>query len=224
MLDVATNAGASRESVYLRLTRRDLARIIELVVPAGRDGVLNGPSASQILGAWRTKRLFGPEVIGPLETLIAARTSGSSSGANDAAGGGTTAERFSRSDILRRIEDDRERVRFAPAPLPSRLIERQHKRLRERLWILPIPQAPDPPFRLAIALPLTQPGGTSTDPSPHTPLSPPGLRAAPTASRTAALCIDLEVEQLYERLGPLDGHDLGAIRQSQPYAPSLESR
>ena len=217
-MDVATNAGARRESVYLRLTKRDLARIIELVVPEGRDGVLNGPSASQILAAWRTKRLFGAEVIGPMETLIAARTSGSAQGADDA--GGATAERFSRGDILRRIEDDRERVRTRWTPACE--LTEQHKRLRERLWILPIPTAPDPPFRLTIALPMTQPGGVSTDPSPHTPLSPPGHRAAPTATQTAALCIDLEVEQLYERLGPLDSHDLAAIQQAQP--TMLESR
>ena len=109
LLDVATIAGARRESVYLRLTKRDLARIIELVVPEGRDGVLNGPSASQILAAWRTKRLFGPEVIGPMETLIGGRTSERPKG-GAADDGGATA-RFSRNDILRRIEDDRERVR-----------------------------------------------------------------------------------------------------------------
>ena len=59
---------------------------------------------------------------------------------------------FSRNDILRRIEDDRER----------------HKRLRERIWVLPVPSLNDLPANPKLSTVL----GTAASNSPASPASP----------------------------------------------------
>lgn len=60
---------------------------------------------------------------------------------------------FSKTDIVRRMEEDRER----------------HKRLRERIWILPIPSLL--PSKNTVAAPTTLSSSTSNA-SPATPASP----------------------------------------------------
>lgn len=77
----------------------------------------------------------------------------------------------------------------------------QHKRLRERIWILPIPAAPEPVLKPAIALPPARSLALSTDPSPLSPTSPavgsrPSLPVRP--GETAALALEAELQQLLD--------------------------
>ena len=69
----------------------------------------------QVLRSWKTRRLLS---VAKLDALLNKLQTASFTPSDN-----TSSTTFSRSDILRRIEDDRER----------------HKRLRERIWVLPVP-------------------------------------------------------------------------------------
>ncbi|KAI0363394.1 hypothetical protein BV20DRAFT_958405 [Pilatotrama ljubarskyi] len=131
-------------SSYVDYVSRDLRKIVDNVVPEGRQGLPNLMSTKQILENWRSKRIVEPqkvdEVIAVLDGRRAAAGSASTERAPspDSSVGGLT-----RDDIKRRMEEDRER----------------HKRLRERRWVQPVGQnlpAAMPP--LASFLPLTDEG------------------------------------------------------------------
>jgi len=120
---------------------------------------------------------------------------------------------FSRNDILRRIEDDRERVRpaphFSPAPLRTLTLSHpQHKRLKERRWVLPVPSTL---FSTPLTASLPSVAGlASQKPSPMSPASPfdPSSRRPPSAAgerpaqvqaqRGPELALEIEFEQLWE--------------------------
>lgn len=70
---------------------------------------------TQVLKSWKTRRLLP---VARLEALLD-KLQNATFPPTDS----STSTTFSRNDILRRIEDDRER----------------HKRLRERIWVLPVP-------------------------------------------------------------------------------------
>ena len=100
---------------------------------------------SQILDNWRNKRVIDPQtvddVLSTLDTRSASlddpQESPSAQVVRSAPPGGL----LSRSDIFKRIEEDRER----------------HKRLRERRWVQPVSRNPAPhlPPQLASFLPFT---------------------------------------------------------------------
>lgn len=110
---------------------------------------------------------------------------------------------MSKSSVLRRIEEDRER----------------HKRLRERLWILPIP-----PLR-----PGSGGSPASPNPSPFTPASPaPATSAAASSASSAAATklmpppppragiptpLDVEFDQMWETTSDLDDEDIERMRE-----------
>lgn len=68
-----------------------------------------------MLKSWKTRRLLP---VAKLDTLLDQLQNATFPPADN-----SSSTTFSRNDILRRIEDDRER----------------HKRLRERIWVLPVP-------------------------------------------------------------------------------------
>jgi CTD kinase subunit gamma len=78
---------------------------------------MSSPS-SQVLKSWKTRRLLPTVQLDGLLTKLQSATFPTDTSSNT---------HFSRNDILRRIEDDRER----------------HKRLRERIWVLPVPSLLD---------------------------------------------------------------------------------
>lgn len=69
----------------------------------------------QVLKSWKTRRLLP---VAKLEALLDKLQNATFPPSDN-----PSSTTFSRNDILRRIEDDRER----------------HKRLRERIWVLPVP-------------------------------------------------------------------------------------
>ncbi|CED83884.1 ENTH/VHS [Phaffia rhodozyma] len=129
---------------YVDYITRDLLKVVDYVVPETREGALNLMSAKQILESWRTKRVVRPEIVdealqtlelrkGRVHEISKSKPSSKKRG---------HFENFSQAETLRRMEEDRER----------------HKRLRERIWILPIPRLSNPSTtipRLATFLPPT---------------------------------------------------------------------
>lgn len=124
---------------YRTLVERDLDTVVDLTVPMDvKEGVLNRLSTVQVrrdlrvctthyvpwlsrcnrlqvLKSWKTRRLLP---VAHLDALLDKLESATFPPSDN-----TSSTIFSRNDILRRIEDDRER----------------HKRLRERIWVLPVP-------------------------------------------------------------------------------------
>ncbi|KAL7422286.1 hypothetical protein Q5752_002932 [Cryptotrichosporon argae] len=154
MLDSLLETSAAHgppDAPYVALVERSLPRIVDDVVPAG-EGQLNVRSARQILESWRTRRLIDPAVLdAALHTLDGRKPDD-----------GETRKRplaMSRQEVVQRIEEDRER----------------QKRLRERVWVLPIPS-------LAPAQPTANPSPAS----PFTPASPSSAGRTPRTPRDHA--------------------------------------
>ncbi|KAF9435016.1 hypothetical protein BGZ76_007029 [Entomortierella beljakovae] len=101
-------------SGYIDLIQRNLPKIIDTVTPSGPKGNVNVAGTKKVLEIWRIKKLFQENVIDNVEIPLLSRNLGVSGTANtDAA--------FSKDDILKRMDEDRER----------------HKRIREEIWIRP---------------------------------------------------------------------------------------
>ncbi|KAI8879904.1 hypothetical protein K501DRAFT_325261 [Backusella circina FSU 941] len=108
----------ARFTSYIELTTRDLVRIVNAVVADDPKGVVNVPNTRKIINNWKRKGYFKTEDIEQAEKPLADRESSSTTVP-------TSGDSFSKQDILRRMEEDRER----------------HKRLREEIWIRP-PEEP----------------------------------------------------------------------------------
>ncbi|GAA5862545.1 hypothetical protein JCM1840_004221 [Sporobolomyces johnsonii] len=207
--------GAVGQGSYRALVERDLGKVVDSVVPDSREGVLNWMSAIQVLRSWKTRRLLDADVLDAVTADLENRKASLHANESDAT---AAFANFSRNDILRRIEDDRER----------------HKRLRERLWVLPVPSTIFPatlsasvppsssqkPSPISPASPFEPPPSAST-PSSRAPVPPQAAGAAAaidktlpsTAGRGPELALEIEFDQLWEAseeerrlaIGPEDG-------------------
>ncbi|KAJ7855911.1 CTD kinase subunit gamma CTK3-domain-containing protein [Mycena olivaceomarginata] len=95
------------------------------IVPAGREGLPNLTSTKQILENWRSKRVVDPQIVDDVLSALEKRTPPVASQVSPAASAPnrrSSHSSLSRSEVFKRIEEDRER----------------HKRLRERRWVQPI--------------------------------------------------------------------------------------
>ncbi|EJD08292.1 uncharacterized protein FOMMEDRAFT_101733 [Fomitiporia mediterranea MF3/22] len=114
-------------NLYVDFVARDLAMIVDYVVPQSREGLINLMSAVQILENWRNKRIIDPQKIDDVLAKLESQKAGMHAAAmvsdvqvaSDAERESLT---FSRPEVFKRIEEDRER----------------HKRLRERRWVQPV--------------------------------------------------------------------------------------
>ncbi|BEI85551.1 hypothetical protein CcaverHIS002_0509520 [Cutaneotrichosporon cavernicola] len=196
------------DAPYLPLIERGLPALVAAVVPATREGHLNARSARQILESWRARRVLDPAAVDAALKILAGRrrVGGGAGEVGDGRDGekgregdksGVKVEgrddksaKMSRTDILRRIEEDRER----------------QKRLRERMWILPVP-------------PLTT---ASAAPSPFlTPASPkPGVKRKREEREMlpprvpGVQPLDVEFEQMWEGTSDLDDDDYERMREN----------
>ncbi|KAF6746797.1 CTD kinase subunit gamma CTK3-domain-containing protein [Ephemerocybe angulata] len=132
----AHRSGSSEKrnaNLYVDFVARDLTKIVDLVVPQGRQGLPNLVSTKQILERWRSKRILDPQKVDEVVLSLNSRTTlelpttsppnvrtAPPNVPNVAAP--PSPPPLSRNEVLRRIEEDRER----------------HKRLRERRWVQPI--------------------------------------------------------------------------------------
>ncbi|CDO72681.1 hypothetical protein BN946_scf184985.g101 [Trametes cinnabarina] len=109
-------------SPYVDYVTRDLRKIVDSVVPEGRQGLPNLMSTKQILESWRSKRLIDPTKVEEVITSLDERRAAASASAARPASPDSSSGGLTRDDIKRRMEEDRER----------------HKRLRERRWVQPV--------------------------------------------------------------------------------------
>ncbi|KAI8068517.1 CTD kinase subunit gamma CTK3-domain-containing protein [Gongronella butleri] len=108
---------------YVKLTQPDVSRIIRAVAPDTAKGIVNVASTRKLLQGWT--EYFDHDTIAAAEQVLDARTHTSSGDTqqDDTPG-------FSRTDILHRMEQDRER----------------HKLLREGRWQRPVDESNDDAF------------------------------------------------------------------------------
>ncbi|KAI8356063.1 CTD kinase subunit gamma CTK3 [Mortierella sp. GBAus27b] len=90
-------------SGYIDLIQRNLPKIVECVTPSGPKGNVNVPGTKKILESWRAKKVFPEGVIEKVEKPLSTREVGLSTTAAADSG-------FTKDDILKRMDEDRERV------------------------------------------------------------------------------------------------------------------
>ncbi|CAA7260358.1 unnamed protein product [Cyclocybe aegerita] len=123
---------ANANGLYVHFVARDLNRIVESIVPEGRQGIPNLLTRSpQILENWRNKRYIDPQKIDDVLTSLDSRPNAGSSENGGPEAPSTSKhsaphETLPRNEVNKRIEQDRER----------------HKRLRERRWVQPTSHNP----------------------------------------------------------------------------------
>ncbi|GJJ75598.1 CTD kinase subunit gamma [Entomortierella parvispora] len=108
---------------YTDLLQRGLSKVIDLVAPAGAKGNVNVAGTKKILEMWKTRKIFPANVLDKVMQSLSSRDLGASVLVTSDTG-------FSKDDILRRMDEDRER----------------HKRIREEIWIRPPEEAPEDEF------------------------------------------------------------------------------
>ncbi|GAA6011857.1 hypothetical protein JCM11491_000773 [Sporobolomyces phaffii] len=211
---------------YRALVERDLATVVDQVVPReSKQGVLNHMSAMQVLKSWRTKRLLDGDTLDQVITTLRDRKHAAG---GDEQASATTFTDFSRNDILRRIEDDRER----------------HKRLRERIWVLPIPSTV---FQAPLLASSSSSASTNPKPSPISPASPfdsqpvssttassnhrnpaenggGGGVASPSLVRGPELALEIEFDQLWEATQEERSLVLGALDEAESEGQGARKR
>ncbi|KAI0782954.1 CTD kinase subunit gamma CTK3-domain-containing protein [Abortiporus biennis] len=111
--------GKPNSTYYVDFVSKDLAKIVELVVPAGREGLPNLMSTKQILESWRTKRVVDPQKVDEVLSILDRRKDAMDISSDFPSNSSST---LPRQEVFKRIEEDRER----------------HKRLRERRWVQPV--------------------------------------------------------------------------------------
>ncbi|KAF5355523.1 hypothetical protein D9758_006387 [Tetrapyrgos nigripes] len=142
------NNSDNANNLYVDHVSKDLSKIVECVVPAGREGLPNLVSTKQILESWRTKRVIDPQVVDPVLNALGDRTASTDDQEDDPSttknANGKRPASLPRQEIFKRIEADRER----------------HKRLREKRWVQPITHNPSTQAQAPLTsfLPLTEKG------------------------------------------------------------------
>ncbi|CAG7850739.1 SubName: Full=Uncharacterized protein {ECO:0000313/EMBL:CCA68504.1} [Serendipita indica DSM 11827] len=187
---------------YVNLLQKDLSSIIEWVVPESRDGLINVQSAMQAKN-WRMKRILDPKKV---EAVIASlqerRASIQAINAQNPSNGiKSSHERISRSQAMRRIEEDRER----------------HKLLRERRWVQRVDRSDSTQPTLAVLLPNSLPPiavSKSMPPTPSDAMDTDETARAGSDSRpqnSPQLAIDIEFENAWETTSDWNEDDIDAV-------------
>lgn len=120
---ICQQSGKASFTGYMDLIGKNLASIVESVAPSGPKGNVNVAGTKKILELWRSKKLFHHGVIDVVEKPLSARELGARSMTSEAG--------MAKEDILRRMDEDRER----------------HKRIREEIWIRPADEDPSAEFQ-----------------------------------------------------------------------------
>ncbi|KAJ1798308.1 hypothetical protein LPJ59_002585 [Coemansia sp. RSA 2399] len=102
---------------WIDLIKMDIVQLVKEVVPETPSGDGNVPQVRKIVSGWRRKSVFDKKILGDVDKLLANRA--------DAENGSES--RMKHQEILRRIEEDRER----------------HKRHKEDAWIRPSNEDPE---------------------------------------------------------------------------------
>ncbi|KAJ2804000.1 hypothetical protein H4R20_002674 [Coemansia guatemalensis] len=114
----ANSTSASAAQSWSEVLKKDIVRIVKAVVPETPGGDSNVPQVRKVAAGWRRKSIFDESTMDQIEKLLANR-------AGDRSAGGTESS-MKNQDIMKRIEEDRER----------------HKRHKEDVWIRPAYEPP----------------------------------------------------------------------------------
>ncbi|KAG8959282.1 hypothetical protein FRC03_008202 [Tulasnella sp. 419] len=153
---VSASRGSRKPTSYIPYVSRDLQKVVELVVPDNRDGLINLASTRQILDSWRSKRVIETEVLNPVVEVLDKREEH----LRALAPSSTSKTDVNRDEIMRRFEEDRER----------------HKVLRQKRWYLPAVTAIPPATQQHVSrlasthpssFPATSPNTSPTSPNVH---------------------------------------------------------
>ncbi|WAR60560.1 hypothetical protein PtB15_9B499 [Puccinia triticina] len=197
---------------YGYLIKKDIARLVEIVVPTSfnKKGLLNLMSTLQVIKNWKSQislieQFLNIDQLEQIDKILNNRKQ--ILGKDDGEHKGLDNELldFSKKEILDRIDDDRER----------------HKRLRERIWVLPIPSIATLSPKLTNG---THPASTYTYHRSATLLHTSLVAAASAIERPVGphieldLTVSLECDQLIQAnledtgLDGLEDHDWSAIK------------
>ncbi|KAJ2356439.1 hypothetical protein IWW50_003188 [Coemansia erecta] len=118
----ATSTTTTACQTWTGLIKKDIVQIVNSVAPENNPGGdSNVPQVRKCASGWRRKDIFDGFIMDKIEKLLAKRAGGDSGGASKSESG------MRHQDILKRIEEDRER----------------HKRHKEDVWIRPANEAPE---------------------------------------------------------------------------------
>ncbi|KIM23024.1 hypothetical protein M408DRAFT_332592 [Serendipita vermifera MAFF 305830] len=193
---------------YVHLLQKDLDMIVECAVPESKEGLMNVQSTMQVLENWRTKRIIDPRKVESTIASLQDRKASIQTLATQPTTNGSkrSHEHASRSEAVKRIEEDRER----------------HKLLRERRWVQRIERSDNVQPTLSTFLPNSLPFAFSSKSMPPTPSDAmdtdetpaAGSQAAPSApkdSEPSQLAIDIEFENAWETTSDWNEDDVEAI-------------
>ncbi|KAF8309366.1 hypothetical protein DL93DRAFT_2158452 [Clavulina sp. PMI_390] len=215
--DPSSSNGQPAPVSYAQYVARDLGKIVQLVVPEARGGLVNLMSARQILDSWRAKRIIDPSRIDEILLSLNEREQ-KLHVADVATTGQAKGEDFPREQVLRRFEEDRER----------------HKLLRQKRWHVPVPahelSALSPPpllpklsATLSLRPPIYPPTPSPLQPSPQTSTMPPPPAPQSEPAPESQQAGGVEIDATMESAEPL-GEPIGITNQTtQPPSDALAS-
>ncbi|KAJ1988220.1 hypothetical protein GGI25_005454 [Coemansia spiralis] len=114
----SSKASRTGDQSWAELLQKDIVQIVKDVIPESAGGDSNVPQVRKVVAGWRRKAVFDKTIMGALEKLLANRAG---------ADGGAVESGLKHQEIIRRIEEDRER----------------HKRHKEDVWIRPVDEQPE---------------------------------------------------------------------------------
>ncbi|CAB60682.1 CTD kinase subunit gamma [Schizosaccharomyces pombe] len=103
---------------YLNMISRDICKLVQNVAPIGAAGAANAPEVRKVLQSLHEKKVIDDNQYKDAMATVEAHEQASKSGDTSTSGA------ISKNDILKRIEEDRER----------------HKRMRENIWAISEPE------------------------------------------------------------------------------------
>ncbi|KAJ2724720.1 hypothetical protein GGI07_001773 [Coemansia sp. Benny D115] len=102
----------SGASLWTELIEKEAANIVKAVIPENTGGDANVPQVRKVISGWKRKSILSEQAMAGIEALLSGRAGGAAS----------TSTGMKDDEILKRIEEDRER----------------HKRHKEEAWIRPV--------------------------------------------------------------------------------------
>ena len=231
------HAKQANTSLYVDYVSRDLRQIVECVVPAGRQGLLNltstkqvctplslsvSPSAhtpSQILENWRTKRIIEPQRVDDVMHVLATRKAQAAEASASASAAGPSAHPPPSRGPPGASND----AHLSRGEIFKRIEEdrERHKRLRERRWVQAQPQiAPHGHAQHDPVVPFPAAGSTAAHSAyalaSFLPLS---------EGENAELALDIEFENEWEATSDWNEDDVEAVMEERELCfPHLRQR
>ncbi|KAJ2808473.1 hypothetical protein H4S07_003417 [Coemansia furcata] len=114
---ILVSANRSNSQTWADLLKKSIVAKVNAVIPETPGGDTNVPQVRKVVGGWRRRSIFDKGIMEKLDRLLAKRSGGAASSESG----------MRHEEILKRIEEDRER----------------HKRHKEDVWIRPADEVPE---------------------------------------------------------------------------------